>query len=71
MKQPGQSFLVFARLCQEWSKGVIEAIMSMYQQRLFNIKGGIYIPELNDTDMTRVTTELCTFFATLSKASTF
>ncbi len=67
MKQPGQPFLVFARLCQEWSKGVIEAILSMYQQRLFNLKGGT---ELNDTDMASVTTELCIFFAALSKAST-
>jgi hypothetical protein len=66
-RQPNQPFLVFSRLSHEWSKGVIEAVFSMYQQRLFMPQSGIYIPQLSESVMTQLITQTCTYFASLSK----
>jgi hypothetical protein len=67
-RQPNQPFLVFSRLSFEWSKGVVEAVFSMYQQRLFISKsGGIYSPALSEQEIAKVTADTCAFFNTLSK----
>jgi hypothetical protein len=66
-RQPNQPFLAFSRLSQEWSKGVIEAVFSMYQQRLFMPQTGIYIPQLSESVMNKLISQTCMHFASLSK----
>jgi hypothetical protein len=61
-------YLVLARITSEWSKGVVESIFSMYNERLFvKASNGIYIPGLSESDINRSAADTATKYANLSK----
>ena len=58
-------YLILARLSQDWSKGVIESIFSMYHQRMF--VSTIYIAGLSDTEITKSGLDISSAFSDLSQ----
>ncbi|KAJ3368159.1 hypothetical protein HDU91_000791 [Kappamyces sp. JEL0680] len=62
------SLLVLSRLCSEWSKGVIESIFSMYNERLFvKAAGGLYIPGLSELEINKCAVDITAQYQALSQ----
>lgn len=59
-------YLVLSRLSYEWSKGVIESVFSMYNERLF-MKAGDGAVGLSDLEINRSAVEVSTTFRNLSQ----
>lgn len=60
-------YLILARLSQDWSKGVIESVFSMYHQRMF--ASTIYIAGLSDAEITQLGVDISSAFADLSQVA--
>ena len=61
-------YLILSRLSFEWSKGVIESIFSMYNERLFfKIGEKVFTPGLSEADITKCSADTTLMYQKLAQ----